>query len=44
MKTIIRTVAPISKKLKPPQQRQTAREIIADNVKSLIEQVEAGHR
>jgi hypothetical protein len=27
----------------PPQQRQTAKEIIAANVKSLIEQLEAGH-
>ena len=26
-----------------PQQRQTAKEIIAANVKSLIEQLEAGH-
>jgi hypothetical protein len=28
---------------KQPQQRQTAKEIIAANVKSLIEQLEAGH-
>jgi N-terminal domain of anti-restriction factor ArdC len=37
------TVNPISEKPKPPQQRQTAKEIIAANVKSLIEQIEAGH-
>jgi hypothetical protein len=43
MNTTIRTVAPISENPKPPQQRQTAKEIIADNVKSLIEQLEAGH-
>jgi antirestriction protein ArdC len=43
MKTTTRTVAPISENPKPPQQRQTAKEIIADNVKSLIEQLEAGH-
>src|SRR5260370_13074423 len=28
---------------KQPQQRQTAKEIVAANVKSLIEQLEAGH-
>ena len=28
---------------KQPQQRQTAKDIIAANVKSLIEQLEAGH-
>jgi antirestriction protein ArdC len=43
MKTTTRTVAPISEDPKPPQQRQTAKEIIADNVKSLIDQLEAGH-
>jgi antirestriction protein ArdC len=43
MKTTTRTVAPISENPKPPQQRQTAKEIIADNVKSLIDQLEAGH-
>ena len=39
----ISTVTPISENPKPPQQRQTAKEIIAANVKSLIEQLEAGH-
>src|ERR1700746_4203644 len=43
MKTTTRTVAPTSENPKPPQQRQTAKEIIADNVKSLIEQLAAGH-
>jgi hypothetical protein len=37
------TVTPISENPKQPQQRQTAKEIIAANVKSLIEQLEAGH-
>ena len=37
------TIAPISENPKQPQQRQTAKEIIAANVKSLIEQLEAGH-
>jgi antirestriction protein ArdC len=37
------TVTPISENPKPPQQRQTAKDIIAANVKSLIEQLEAGH-
>ena len=37
------TVTPISKNPKQPQQRQTAKEMIAANVKSLIEQLEAGH-
>ncbi|HZY61674.1 MAG: DUF1738 domain-containing protein [Acidobacteriales bacterium 59-55] len=32
-----------TQKPKQPQQRQTAKEIIASNVKSLIEQLEAGH-
>ncbi len=36
-------VAPISENPKQPQQRQTAKEIIAANVKSLIEQLETGH-
>jgi hypothetical protein len=36
------TVTPISANPKQPQQRQTAKEIIAANVKSLIEQLEAG--
>jgi hypothetical protein len=38
-----RSVTPISENPKQPQQRQTAKEIIAANVKSLIEQLEAGH-
>ena len=37
------TVTPINENPKQPQQRQTAKEIIAANVKSLIEQLEAGH-
>ena len=37
------TVTPTSENPKQPQQRQTAKEIIAANVKSLIEQLEAGH-
>jgi hypothetical protein len=37
------TVTPIIENFKQPQQRQTAKEIIAANVKSLIEQLEAGH-
>jgi antirestriction protein ArdC len=37
------TVNPSTQNLKQPQQRQTAKEIIAANVKSLIEQLEAGH-
>jgi len=37
------TVTPISEPPKQPQQRQTAKDIIAANVKSLIEQLEAGH-
>jgi hypothetical protein len=36
------TVTAISENPKQPQQRQTAKEIIAANVKSLIEQLEAG--
>jgi antirestriction protein ArdC len=36
-------VAPINQNHKEPQQRQTAKEIIAANVKNLIEQLEAGH-
>jgi hypothetical protein len=36
-------VTPLSENPKQPQQRQTAKEIIAANVKSLIEQMEAGH-
>ncbi len=37
------TVTAISENPKQPQQRQTAKDIIAANVKSLIEQLEAGH-
>ena len=36
-------VTPISETRKQPHQRQTAKEVIAANVKSLIEQLEAGH-
>jgi antirestriction protein ArdC len=43
MKTTTSTITPISENPKQPQQRQTAKEIIAANVKSLIEQLEAGH-
>ncbi len=37
------SVTAISENPKQPQQRQTAKDIIAANVKSLIEQLEAGH-
>jgi hypothetical protein len=37
------TVTPSTQNHKQPQQRQTAKEIITANVKSLIEQLEAGH-
>ena len=37
------TVTPSVQNPKQPQQRQTAKEMIAANVKSLIEQLEAGH-
>ena len=37
------TVTPVSENPKQPQQRQTAKDVIAANVKSLIEQLEAGH-
>jgi hypothetical protein len=43
MKTITSTVTPISENPKQPQPRQTAKEVIAANVKNLIEQLEAGH-
>src|SRR5271170_3944491 len=43
MKTTTSTVTPISENPKQPQPRQTAKDIIAANVKSLIEQLEAGH-
>ena len=41
--TTTSTVTPIKETPKQPQQRQTAKDIIAANVKSLIEQLEAGH-
>jgi hypothetical protein len=37
------TVSSINENPKLPQQKQTAKEVIAANVKSLIEQLEAGH-
>lgn len=37
------TVNPSTQNPKQPQQRQTAKEIIAANVKALIEQFEAWH-
>ena len=37
------TVTPSTRNLKQPQPRQTAKEMIAANVQSLIEQLEAGH-
>ena len=37
------TITPIKENPKQPQQRQTAKEMIAANVQSLIEQLEAGH-
>ncbi len=40
--TTTSSVTPISENPKQPQQRQTARELIAANVQSLIEQLEAG--
>src|SRR5579871_5705377 len=43
MKTTTSTITPISENPKQPQRRQTAKEVIAANVKSLIEQLEAGH-
>jgi hypothetical protein len=43
MKTTTSTVTPITENPKQPQPRQTAKEVIAANVKSLIEQLEAGH-
>jgi hypothetical protein len=43
MNTVVTTtVTPSTQNPKQPQQRQTAKEIIAANVKSLIEQLEAG--
>ncbi len=38
----ISSVTPINENPKQPQQRQTAKEMIAANVKCLIEQLEAG--
>jgi N-terminal domain of anti-restriction factor ArdC len=43
MKTTTSTVTPISENPEQPQPRQTAKEVIAANVKSLIKQLEAGH-
>src|SRR3984885_5270922 len=43
MKTTTSSVTPISENPKQPQPRQTAKEVIAANVRSLIEQLEAGH-
>src|SRR5260370_3143798 len=43
MKTTTSPITPNSETPKQPQPRQTAKEIIAANVKSLIEQLEAGH-
>ena len=37
------TITPTNENPKQPQQRQTAKEMIAANVQSLIEQLEAGH-
>ncbi len=37
------TITPINETPKQPQQRQTSKDIIAANVESLIEQLEAGH-
>jgi hypothetical protein len=37
--TAASAVTPSTQNLKQPQQRQTAKEIIAENVKSLIEQL-----
>ncbi len=41
--TTVTPSTPFTQNLEKPQQRQTAKEIIAENVKSLIEQLEAGH-
>ena len=43
MNTDATTATTISESPRQPQQRQTAKDIIAANVKSLIEQLEAGH-
>jgi hypothetical protein len=42
-KATTNTIAPINESPKQPQPRQTAKEVIAANVNSLIEQLEAGH-
>jgi hypothetical protein len=39
----IAPVAPTAENPKQQQQRQTAKEVIAENIKNLIEQLEAGH-
>jgi hypothetical protein len=43
LQTTSSTVAITGENFKQPQQRQTAKDIIAANIKSLIEQLEAGH-
>ena len=43
MKTTTSSVTPMSENPNQPQPRQTAKEVIAANVKSLVEQLEAGH-
>jgi hypothetical protein len=43
MKTTTSTLTPISETPKQRQPRQTAKKVIAANVKTLIEQLEAGH-
>ena len=43
MNATISTITPTTEEPKQQQQRQTAKEVIAANVKSLIEQLEAGH-
>jgi len=43
MNTTARSITPVNEGPKQPQQRQTAKEVIAANVNSLIEQLEAGH-
>ena len=43
MNTNTSTITPISENPKQWQPRQTAKEVIAANVKTLIEQLEAGH-
>ena len=43
MNTATSTVTHIDQTPKQPQQRQTAKDLLAAYVKSLIEQLEAGH-